>query len=162
MKEKNAEFLRIVGYILGVSYPLLALSTGARSVFQLFLRDDLVSLLPPLLSAFAAVCYMLAAIGFFLKRRWAWRLSVTMLCLETVMVVVIGTLSFAMPHVIGHTVWRHFGVDYGFFPLLQPILGLIYLFWPETKRAYQAGPGRPIRTPDQTRQMTGPKQPVGG
>lgn len=49
---------------------------------------------------------------------------------------VVGTLSLIIPDVIGRTVWRHFGADYGFFPLFQPLLGLAWLMWPETLRRY--------------------------
>ena len=45
-------------------------------------------------------------------------------------------MSFIIPEVIGRTVWRHFGEDYGFFPLFQPLLGLIWLLWPLTMAAY--------------------------
>ncbi|MCC6627370.1 MAG: hypothetical protein IT340_08220, partial [Chloroflexi bacterium] len=48
----------------------------------------------------------------------------------------------AQPDLIGRTVWRHFGADYGYFPLVQPLLGLIWLLWPETMRAYGI-----VRTP---------------
>ena len=56
--------------------------------------------------------------------------------LETLLTLIVGTLSYTHPDLIGHTVWRHFGEDYGYFPLFQPLLGLIWLFWPETMRAY--------------------------
>ena len=36
----------------------------------------------------------------------------------------------------GSTVWRHFGEDYGYFPLFQPLLGLVWLFWPLTMENY--------------------------
>jgi hypothetical protein len=132
-------FIRAAGVILAISYPVLALSTGARALYQLFLKEDVTNLLPPLLSAVAAVCYLLATVGFVVRRRWAWRLSVTMLVFELVMVLLIGTLSYVMPETIGRTVWAHFGADYGYFPLIQPILGLAWLFNRETRAAYELG-----------------------
>ncbi|MCB8986574.1 MAG: hypothetical protein H6661_02350 [Ardenticatenaceae bacterium] len=60
-----------------------------------------------------------------------------MLAFESFMTLLIGTLSFIIPAVIGSTVWRHFGADYGFFPLVQPLLGLAWLFHPETLQVYQ-------------------------
>ncbi|MCC6628787.1 MAG: hypothetical protein IT340_15455, partial [Chloroflexi bacterium] len=124
-----------LGFILAISYPVLALSTGVRAGYQLLVRRDLDYTLPAYLSLVAAGCYLLAAIGFAYRRRWAWRLSVVMLAFETVMVLLIGSLSLAQPDLIGRTVWRHFGADYGYFPLVQPLLGLIWLLWPETMRA---------------------------
>ena len=32
--------------------------------------------------------------------------------------------------------WRHFGADYGYFPFIQPVLGLIWLLHPQTVRAF--------------------------
>lgn len=124
------------GIILAISYPVLALSTGARAVFQLFFRSDVVYYLPPTLSAVAASCYLGATLGFAVRRKWAWWLSVGLLGFETFLTFVVGTLSFTHPDLIGRTVWRHFGADYGYFPLFQPILGLVWLFSPPVLRGY--------------------------
>jgi len=131
-----AGFIKTAGAILAISYPVLALSTGARAVYQLFLKEGVNDILPPALSAVAALCYLVATVGFAYRRGWAWRLSVGVLVFETLMTLLVGTLSFIYPDVIGRTVWRHFGVDYGFFPLIQPLLGLAWLLHPETLRAY--------------------------
>ena len=136
------------GYILAVSYPVLALSTGARAlstgaraVYQFVLfGDDVTHLLPPLMSAAAATCYLLATIGFAYRRRWSWWLSIITLGIETLLTLVVGGLSFAQPELIGSTVWRHFGADYGYFPLFQPIIGLVWLLWPPTMIEYGIQP----------------------
>lgn len=129
-------FIRAAGVILGVSYPVLALSTGVRALYQIFVKEDVVYLLPSYLSLIAAASYLTATVGFLVRRRWAWYLSVGALGFETFMTVLVGTLSFIIPDTIGSTVWRHFGADYGFFPLIQPLLGLAWLFHPDTRRAY--------------------------
>ena len=133
------------GITLGLSYPILAFSTGARAVFQLLFKEGVTDYLPPALSAIAASCYLLATIGFFYRRKWAWMLSVGVLSFETLMTFVIGSLSFIIPAVIGRTVWRHFGIDYGFFPLFQPLLGIYWLLSRETLRAYGVSFGRPTK-----------------
>ena len=130
-------FIRAAGVILAISYPVLALSTGARALYQLFFKEGVTNYLAPALSGVAAVCYLVATVGFVVRRRWAWRLSVSMLVFELVMVLLVGTLSYVIPDTIGHTVWTHFGADYGYFPLIQPILGLAWLFHRETREAYQ-------------------------
>ena len=130
-------FIQAAGTILAISYPVLALSTGFRSVYRLFFKEGVIDYLPPVLSAIAALCYLIATIGFTYRRRWAWRLSVGILGFETLMTLVVGTLSFIYPDVIGQTVWRHFGADYGYSPLIQPLLGLAWLFHAETLRVYQ-------------------------
>jgi hypothetical protein len=137
VQQKNSTpLLSVAGYVLAVSYPLLALSTGVRALYQLFFRDDLVNTLGPAMSGVAALCYLVATIGFAYRKRWAWRLSVGVLGFETFMTLLIGTLSYIIPEIIGSTAWRHFGADYGYFPLFQPLIGLLWLFWPETLRSY--------------------------
>ena len=124
------------GIILGISYPVLALSTGVRAIYQLLFKPDVTYTLPPALSAVAAICYLGAAMGFALRRRWAWWVSVGLLGFEMLMVLVVGSLSFMVPEIIGRTAWSRFGADYGYFPLFQPLLGLIWLFSPPVLRAY--------------------------
>ena len=128
------------GYVLAVSYPVLALSTGVRAAYQLFVRPDIVDYLPVALSALAALCYLTATLGFAYRRPWTWRLSVTVLAFETLMTVAVGVWSIIDPATVGSTVWRHFGEDYGYFPLIQPIIGLVWLLWPLTIRAYGVRP----------------------
>ena len=132
-------FIQAAGVILAVSYPVLALSAGVRSIYQLFLKEGVTNYLPAVLSGIAAICYLLATVGFVVRKRWAWRLSVSMLGFELAMVLVIGTLSLFIPDTIGRTVWGRFGADYGYFPLIQPLLGLAWLFHRETRRVYGIG-----------------------
>ncbi|MDX1414497.1 MAG: hypothetical protein R3293_09925 [Candidatus Promineifilaceae bacterium] len=129
-------FIAAAGVILAVSYPVLALSTGFRAFYQLFLKEDVTNYLGPALSALAAVLYLVATIGFAVREKWAWRVSVVALAIEMLMVLLVGTLSLVVPDMIGRTAWRLFGIDYGFFPLVQPLLGLLWLFHPKTLVAY--------------------------
>jgi hypothetical protein len=145
VKSKQADSLwesavSPAGYILAISYPVLALSTGARAAYQLFIRQDIVDYLPVALSALAALCYLTATLGFAYRRSWTWRLSVAVLVFETLMTIVVGVWSLVDPAAVGSTVWRHFGEDYGYFPLVQPIIGLVWLLWPLTIRAYGVRP----------------------
>lgn len=121
------------GAILAVSYPVLALSTGVRAIYQIVEGDPTNS---PYLTLFAALLYLLATFGFVVRKRWAWRLSVTVLLIESAMTLIVGTLSYLQPDLIGRNVWQYFGRDYGYFPLIQPLLGLAWLFHPDTLRVY--------------------------
>ncbi len=125
-----------VGYLLAFSYPLLALSTGVRAIYQLFFKPEITNYVPVYLSALAATSYLVATLGFAYRRRWTWWLSVVALGFESAMTILIGVWSLLDPALIGSTVWRHFGEDYGYFPLFQPLLGLIWLLWPLTMAAY--------------------------
>ena len=135
-KSGSTELISVLGYILSVSYPILALSTGVRALFQLFLKEGVVNYLAPTLSLVAAICYLTATIGFAYRRQWAWRLSVGVLGFETLLTLLVGSLSLIIPETIGRTVWRHFGADYGYFPLFQPVIGLVWLFWPSIMQQY--------------------------
>jgi hypothetical protein len=132
----RSDIVYAFGIILAISYPVLAVSTGARAIYQLFFKPDVSYYLPSVLSAVAASCYLGATVGFAVRRKWAWWISVGLLGFETLLTLVVGTLSFFYPEIIGRTVWRHFGADYGYFPLFQPIFGLIWLFSPSVLHAY--------------------------
>lgn len=131
-----ADLLSIFGYVLGVSYPVLALSTSVRSLFQFFFKGEVVNYVPPLLSGLAALCYLVASLGFLYRKKWAWRVSLITLLIETLCAFIVGVLSFIFPELIGRTVWAKFGIDYGFFPFLQPLLGIAWLTWKQTLKEY--------------------------
>ena len=63
-------------------------------------------------------------------------MSVGALTFELIGIVIVGSLSFVFADALTHTAWGRFGIDYGFLPLFQPALGLVWLFWPATLRAY--------------------------
>jgi hypothetical protein len=134
-----SQVMVIFGYIIAITYPLLALSTGVRAVFQLYFRPDITDKLGPALTALAALIYLVAAVGFVVRQKWAWQMSVVTLVIELIAVVVIGLLSFVMVAAFEHTSWRYFGLDYGFIPLIQPFLGLAWLLWPQTRKVYGIG-----------------------
>ena len=134
--DDMSDFAYAAGITLGLSYPILALSTGVRSLYQLLLKEGVTYYFPPAMSGLAACFYLTATIGFAVRRKWAWRVSVAMLGIETLLTFIIGTLSFVYPDLIGRTVWRHFGADYGYFPLFQPLIGLGWLFSRSTLRVY--------------------------
>ncbi|MCX6050038.1 MAG: hypothetical protein NT075_33485 [Chloroflexi bacterium] len=131
-----ANIAKPAGYILAISYPVLALSTGFRAVYQLFFKAGLTNHLPSLLTGVTAICYLLATFGFAYRRRWTWWLSVLVLMAEIVLTLSVGIWSLLDPLTVGETAWRHFGADYGYFPLFQPMLGLLWLFWPPTLVQY--------------------------
>ena len=139
-EPKLSGFIRAAGVILGLSYPVLAISTGFRALYQLFFKEGVTNYLAPALTAVAALLYLIATIGFAVHEKWAWRISVAALSLEMVLVLLVGTLSIFYPEVIGRTVWRYYGIDYGFFPLIQPILGLLWLFNRQTLAVYGIRP----------------------
>lgn len=115
------------GRVLVFLYGLFAVAAGARAGVQIgtsFREAPLAYLL----SAFAAVVYLVATIGFVLGSRGGRQLAIGCLVVELVGVLVVGTLSLvdrkAFPD---ETVWSVFGQGYGFVPLALPVLGLLWL-----------------------------------
>ena len=115
------------GRVLVAVYAILAVSATARSGVQLLghFEDAPVAYL---LSAGAAVVYVLATVALARGTgRWrtvAW-VAVTV---ELVGVLVVGVLSFIEPDLFPDaTVWSGLGSGYGYVPLVLPVLGLLWL-----------------------------------
>lgn len=115
------------GRVLVFLYGLFAVAAGARAGVQLSTAFDEAPL-AYLLSAFAALVYLVATIGFVRGSRGGRRLAIGCLVVELIGVLVVGTLSLidraAFPD---ETVWSVFGQGYGFIPLALPVLGLLWL-----------------------------------
>ena len=122
------------GRVLVAVYGTFALAAGARAAVQLATRFDEAPV-AYLLSAFAAVVYVLATIGLARGPRGR-RLALVAISVELVGVLVVGTLSLtdraAFPD---ETVWSGFGRGYGFVPLVLPVLGLL-----QVRRTAQQSP----------------------
>jgi hypothetical protein len=116
------------GRLLITVYAVFAISATARAGYQIatHFADAPVAYL---LSAFAAVVYIVATISLA-KPGPKWAMIATIaICIELVGVLVIGTLSLLDPAAFPHaTVWSAFGKGYGYIPLLLPIVGLIWLY----------------------------------
>lgn len=134
--ERHARILNVAGYVLAISYPLLAFSAAGRSVYQLFFKDELIAGIGPYTSLFASACYLTATVGMSYRRPITWYISLYALGLESVATLVVGTLSLVNPALVGSSVWRAFGIDFAFFPLIQPFLGIAWLLWPNTKALF--------------------------
>ena len=115
------------GRVLVLVYAVLAVAATARSAVQIA-RDLEAAPLAYLLSALAAVVYVVATVALA-KGTGRWR--VVAWCavgLEAVGVVVVGTISVLRPELFAEaTVWSRFGAGYGYVPLVLPLLGLAWL-----------------------------------
>ena len=115
------------GRILVAVYALLALAATGRSILQIseyFHRAPVAYLL----SAVAAVIYLVATVALARGGRSAARVATVSCSVELVGVLVVGVVSYvdtaAFPD---KTVWSHFGAGYGYVPLVLPVLGLLWL-----------------------------------
>jgi hypothetical protein len=116
------------GRLLIAVYGIFALSATARAGYQILTKFSEAPL-AYVLSAFAAVVYIVATVSLAKAGTTWFKVSVAAVLVELVGVLVVGTLSILdsvqFPH---ETVWSLFGRGYGFIPLLLPILGLVWLY----------------------------------
>lgn len=115
------------GRLLIAVYGVFALAATARAAFQIATKFDEAPL-AYLLSAVAAVVYIVATVSLARAGSRAYIVSVVAVTIELVGVIAVGLLSIldvqAFP---SETVWSAFGRGYGFVPLILPILGLAWL-----------------------------------
>jgi hypothetical protein len=122
-----AEQSRGAGRVLVAVYAVFAVAATSRAAYQLSTRFDEAPL-PYLLSAVAAVVYVVATVALSRSGQFWWRVALGACSFELVGVLAVGTASLvdedAFPDA---TVWSQFGAGYGFVPLVLPVLGLLWL-----------------------------------
>ena len=115
------------GRILITVYGVFAVAATSRAGFQIATRFGEAPV-AYLLSAFAAVVYVVATVTLARSGRLSHRIAVTSCSVELAGVLIVGTYSLldraAFPDA---TVWSGYGEGYGFVPLVLPVLGLLWL-----------------------------------
>jgi len=115
------------GRLLIAVYAVFALSASARSVVQIGTQFHKAPL-AYVLSAFAALVYILATVCLARASRTFRRIATVSCSVELVGVLAIGTASAVLPSAFPDaTVWSLFGMGYGFVPVLLPIWGLWWI-----------------------------------
>jgi hypothetical protein len=115
------------GRVLVGIYGLFALAAGARAGVQIATKFHEAPV-AYLLSALAAVIYLVATIGLARGGRTGWQTALVCCSIELLGVLTVGTLSLAVPDDFPDaTVWSDYGSGYGFVPLVLPVLGLLWL-----------------------------------
>ena len=116
------------GRVLVIVYGIFALSAGARSVVQLTTKFHQAPL-AYLLSAFAAVVYLVATVCLAMATQTSRRVAYVAISVELVGVLAVGTASLLVPQSFPEaTVWSGYGSGYGFVPLVLPFVGLWWLW----------------------------------
>ena len=116
------------GRLLIAVYAVFAISATARAGYQILTKFSDAPL-AYLLSAFAAVVYLVATVSLAKAGSTWFKVSLVAVLVELVGVLVVGALSIFDPVAFPHeTVWSLFGRGYAFIPLLLPILGLVWLY----------------------------------
>jgi hypothetical protein len=115
------------GRLLVAVYGVFALAATARAGVQLAVRFDDAPV-AYLLSAFSGVVYLAATVALALDGPRARRVAWVAVATEALGVLVVGTLSLALPQDFpDETVWSTYGSGYGFVPLVLPFVGLWWL-----------------------------------
>ena len=141
------------GRLLVAVYALFALSASARAAVQIATKFSHAPV-AYLLSALAAVIYIVATVTLSVGSPAARRIAVVACSVELVGVLAVGTWSLADRATFPDaTVWSGYGSGYGFVPLVLPVLGLLWLRrWSRRDRTRgtavtSAGdPGEPARS----------------
>lgn len=119
---------RGIGRVLVAVYAIFAIAATARAAVQLATRYAEAPT-AYLLSAFAALVYVVATITLALGTRASRRVALAAITIELLGVLTVGTLSLADAEAFPRaTVWSAYGLGYGLIPLVLPVLGLIWLW----------------------------------
>ena len=115
------------GRVLVAVYGIFALAATSRSAVQIATELSRAPL-AYLLSAFAAIVYIVATVSLARGDVTSRRLAAVAISIELVGVLIVGVASERFPSVFQHpTVWTGFGSGYGFVPLVLPFVGLWWL-----------------------------------
>ena len=116
------------GRLLIAVYILFAIAATSRAGLQIATRFDRAPV-AYLLSAVAALIYIVAAVGLGRAGHTGRRGALACLSVELLGVVAVGVLSLADKALFPDaTVWSGFGSGYGYVPLVLPVLGLFWLW----------------------------------
>ncbi|MER7890623.1 hypothetical protein ABTX15_12435 [Micromonospora sp. NPDC094482] len=116
------------GRLLIAVYILFAIAATSRAGLQLATKFDEAPV-AYLLSALAAVIYIVAAVGLARAGHTGRRIALACCSVELVGVLAVGVLSLVDAELFpDETVWSEFGSGYGYIPLVLPILGLYWLW----------------------------------
>lgn len=108
-------------------YGVLAFAATGRASYELIAKFNLAPLAYSL-SALSAVVYIVATIALARNTPASRKLALATIAFELVGVLVVGSLSIFDASVFPRsTVWSWYGISYGFFPLIMPIVGLVWL-----------------------------------
>ena len=127
MSELAARTRSGPGRLLIAVYAVFALAATARSAVQLGTRFTEAPL-AYLLSAFAAVVYVVATVCLARGNRTSRLVATVSIVVELLGVLAVGTLSLVDPQAFPDaTVWSDYGRGYGYVPAVLPLLGLWWL-----------------------------------
>lgn len=115
------------GRALVAVYILFAIAATSRATVQIATKFSEAPV-AYLLSALAAVIYIVATVGLARGDAVGRRTAVICCSVEFAGVLAVGALSLLDPALFpDDTVWSDFGGGYGYVPLVLPVVGLLWL-----------------------------------
>jgi hypothetical protein len=115
------------GRLLVAVYAIFAVGASSRAGYQIATKFE-VAPTAYILSAFAAVVYVVATIALARAGSTPRRVALCAITVEMAGVLVIGTVTtFGTVDFPADTVWSYYGRGYLFIPLVLPVLGLAWL-----------------------------------
>ena len=115
------------GRLLVSLYAVFTVAAGSRSLYQLIAQFNEAPL-AYVLSAVAAVVYAFITVTLARGGDSARRLALWCCGLELAGVLIVGTLTIAVPSAFpDQTVWSYYGMGYLFIPVVLPVTGMLWL-----------------------------------
>ncbi|WP_121156807.1 hypothetical protein [Micromonospora pisi] len=115
------------GRVLIAVYILFAIAATSRATLQIVTKFHEAPV-AYLLSALAAVIYIIATVGLARGGPSGRRIALVCCTVELVGVLAVGATSLLDKALFpDDTVWSSFGAGYGYIPLVLPVLGLLWL-----------------------------------
>ncbi|WP_390904985.1 hypothetical protein [Nesterenkonia marinintestina] len=119
---------RGVGMLIITAYGIFAVSATARALYQSVFHFAEAPV-AYLLSAFAALVYVVATVALSRRSVAAWKTAMSAVLIELFGVLGVGLWTVLVPDLFADdTVWSHFGSGYGYVPLVLPVVGLYWLW----------------------------------
>lgn len=115
------------GRLLVAVYAVFAIGATSRAAYQIATKFD-VAPAAYLLSAAAAVVYLVATVALARAGSTPRRVALVAIIVEMVGVLVVGTCTVSgVVDFPADTVWSDYGRGYLFIPLVLPVFGLLWL-----------------------------------
>jgi hypothetical protein len=118
---------RGVSTLIVALYGVLAFAATGRASYELIAKFDKAPLAYSL-SALSALVYIVATVALAKNTAGSRRIALATVIFELAGVLLVGSLSIFQSSIFpSSTVWSWYGISYGWFPLIMPIVGLIWL-----------------------------------
>lgn len=135
------------GRVVMAAFWLAGAALVIVALFQIF-QDSVAPLGPRLVTLFAGMIYVGAALGLTHNGRKMRRLAWVCISMALAGPIVVGLFNLGVTRVYeGWSPWMQFGAEAGYLPLLLPLVGYVWLWWSNPRRIVEIAEGieRPSR-----------------